>query len=149
MSQQTTIKIPVWDLDVPTPFELQHPGPRYGIILVMSRDSSTEDWVEEDLWELRTGLPENAAALILLCKDGQATLVEASAGKIHSPAAFLDFTVGDPRDIGRFLGRALSSFPREAMTAVGFWGHGRGVFGEHDPSEIRLHANGDIVEPLP
>lgn len=129
-----------WKFDVkPESFELTSLDVRYAIMVMMGGDGDLGRMVVPDLKEMAAGVSEDLCALVLVDLPGDGTdILEVSVGGVRLVERWDEIDTGDPRPLADFLARALVSFSSETMIAIGFWGHGKGVFGDFDPDEILL-----------
>jgi len=143
-----------WKLDVPPePYEIRYREAKYAFLLIMGGDGDLGGHLHPDFYEMVRAVNEDVAVLALVeypepepveVEDG---FLEPEEGKtarvleflpsVTKPAEFLpEINTGDPRPISDFLARALVSFSDQTRIAIGFWGHGHGVFQDFDPEEV-------------
>lgn len=132
-----------WELEAkPEKLKLSNPNARYAIIIVMGGDGNLGNQVLPDLIEMETGIiggdEISVVALADLGGEAGTAIIEVTADGRRVLRAMSSIDTGDPRPIASFLTLALNSYSKETKIALGFWGHGAGVFGDLDPKENLL-----------
>ena len=149
-----------WNLEEgPIPLELSNPSALYAVIMVMAGDSTLQNQVLPDLSEMRMGVKggDEISVLVLADLGGEAGAhIFEITGEGRIPLFSLRaIDTGDPRPIADFLAAALAAYSKETRIALGFWGHGNGVFLDLDPHEnllpeelLEMPLGTRITEPL-
>ena len=129
----------------PEPYELRFRNAKYALVLVMGGDCDLGVHLDGDFAEMTRAVGPDVAALVLVDypepeedeeRPKTARVLEVLPS-VTKPVEFLpEISTGDPRPLSDFLARALVSFSEETRIALGFWGHGHGVFGDFDSEEI-------------
>ena len=132
-----------WELEAkPEKLKLSNPNARYAIIIVMGGDGNLGNQVLPDLIEMETGIiggdEISVVALADLGGEAGTAIIEVTADGRRVLRAMSSIDTGDPRPIASFLTLALNSYSKDTKIALGFWGHGAGVFGDLDPKENLL-----------
>ena len=139
--------------EAPKPFEVSHPEASYAVIIMMGGDGNMAPALMPDVKEMMKGASADVAVLLMIDTADQGLFVgEVLPGHYHLLETHPEISTGDPRPLADFLARALVSFSHETRIAIGFWGHGLGVFGDYDPAEVlikREHRFGPLGAPLP
>ena len=122
---------------------LSNPNPQYAVVMVMAGDDSVlGPYLSRDLMEMSKGVTGGKEVSVLALADGLApgktVVFEFSRGKYQEIYTCNGLDTGDPRPLADFLTLALDSYAPETRIAMGFWGHGSGVFGDIDPYENLL-----------
>ena len=88
------------------------------------------------------GASDQVSVLLLVDLPGDtgAAIVEVTPRGIRPIAQETEIGTGDPLVLANFFSRALVSYSKATRCAVGFWGHGKGVFADDDPNEMVLPA---------
>jgi cysteine peptidase C11 family protein len=123
----------------PEPYEIRSKGARYAVLLVMGGDDEEMDpQLYSDFWEMTKGVSEDVALLALVDYRGDdcSRVMEMTSAAVNPIVQLPEICTGDPRPVADFLARGLVSFGPETRFAIGFWGHGHGVFGDDDCEEI-------------
>jgi Clostripain family len=135
-----------WNLDEdPVPLKLRNADAKYAVVLVMAGDDEKlGGQVLPDIGEMCHGVfgGDEISVLLLadIAKQGtsiQELTYEGRTELLASPS----IDTGDPRPIAAFLAIALSSYSEQTKIALGFWGHGQGVFDDLDPHENLIPDN--------
>ena len=131
----------------PEPYELRFRNAKYALVLVMGGDCDLGVHLDGDFAEMTRAVGPDVAALVLVDypepeedeeRPKTARVLEVLPS-VTKPVEFLpEINTGDPRPLSDFLARALVSFSEETRIALGFWGHGHGVFKDYDPEEVVL-----------
>ena len=111
------------------------------VLLVMGGDDEDMDpQLYSDFWEMTKGVSEDVALLALVDYRGDdcSRVMEVRPGSVDPVEQLAEICTGDPRPVADFLARGLVSFGEETRFAVGFWGHGNGVFEDFDSAEVVL-----------
>lgn len=141
-----------WKLSVPPePYEIRYREAKYAFFLIMGGDGDLGGHLHPDFYEMVRAVHPDVAVLALVEypqpeEDEEGFLEESKSARVleilpsvTKPAEFLpELNTGDPRPISDFLARALVSFSAETRIAIGFWGHGNGIFQDFDPDEVTL-----------
>ncbi|HLA79008.1 MAG TPA: clostripain-related cysteine peptidase [Vicinamibacteria bacterium] len=124
----------------PEPFPVRDRDVSHVVIEIFGGDNNLSPYVLEDLQEMGAGNTGNFATLALAdYEDAPAQVIELSPKTGHRVIGSLgEVDTGDPETLADFISRALVTYPEAAHKALGFWDHGTGVFGEHDPHEVLL-----------
>ena len=124
----------------PEPFPVKDRDVSHVVIELFGGDNNLSPFVLEDLQEMAAGNSGRFATLALAdFADKGASVIELSPRTGQRVVASLgEIDTGDPETLADFIARALSSYPKSARKALGFWDHGSGVFDEHDPHEVSL-----------
>lgn len=121
---------------------VSNPGAEFAVILFMAGGGSLASQVAPDVKEMLLGVKGGTEISVLAFVDklgGESCeIIEVCAGGIRVLATCDSTDSGDPRPVADFLAYALGSFSEETKIAIGFWGHGNGVFGDLDPFENLL-----------
>ena len=114
----------------------------FAVVMVVAADCDLAAQVKADLDEMVAGASEQVSVLLLvdLPGEGGAAIVELTAEGTRPLAQEPELSTGDPRVLANFFGRALVSYSPSTRFALGFWGHGKGVFADDDPHEMLLPA---------
>jgi cysteine peptidase C11 family protein len=150
-----------WKFDVePEPYELRFREAKYAFVLIMGGDGNLGGQLLPDFYEMVKAVNEDVAALVLVDfpepeedeeRPKTARVLEILPS-VTKPVEFLpEISTGDPRPLADFLARALVSFSEETRIAIGFWGHGSGVFRDYDSEELALSREirfGTLGEPV-
>lgn len=109
-------------------------------MVMMGGDGDLGKMVAPDLKEMAAGISEDLCVLALVdLPEGRGVgVLEVCSEGLRRLEMWDEISTGDPRPLADFLARALVSFSSETMIAIGFWGHGKGVFGDFDPDEVLL-----------
>ena len=112
----------------------------FAAVIVVAGDSDLADQVAGDLEEMRGGVSPDVSVLLLvdLPGDGGMSVAEVTPEGPRPLELWAEGSTGDPLVLAEFLARALVSFSSSTRLAVGWWGHGLGVFGDGDAREILL-----------
>ncbi len=152
-----------WKLEeAPEPFAVANPGVRFAVVVIMAADGDLSGQAMPDIEDMAAGAGEEVSVLVLVDgsgRDGSAVL-EVRAGEHRLLERWPEICTGDPRSLSDFFARGLVSYGDQTRFALGFWGHGQGIFGELDPDEqllpdgvrqLELGAaiDQDVVESLP
>ena len=126
----------------PEPYEVRLKNARYAVLLVMGTDGDMMGQIHSDFYEMTQGVSEDVAVLALAdYPESECSRVVEALPKMVDPVCRMpSICTGDPRPIADFLARGLVSFTPETRFAIGFWGHGNGVFLDHDEDEVLLAA---------
>ena len=130
-----------WKFDVePRPYDLRFWEAKYAVVLMMGGDGDLGRALEPDLVEMSAMVSEDMAVLALVDYPGgsegkTSAVMEILPSMVRSVELLPETNTGDPRPLADFLARALVSFSPETRLAIGFWGHGNGVFKDYDPEE--------------
>ena len=110
--------------------------------MVVAGDSDLAPHVKADLDELKAGASDQVSVLLLVDLPGNsgAAIVEITPQGIRPIAQEPEICTGDPLVLANFFSRALVSYAATTRFALGFWGHGKGVFADDDPNEMVLPA---------
>ncbi len=137
-----------WKFDKkPEPYGLRYRDAKYAVVMVMGGDGDLGGALHPDLYEMSQAVGEDFAALVLVDypepgedeDDPKTSRVLEVLPSATKTVEFLpEINTGDPRPLADFLARALVSFSEETRIALGFWGHGNGVFGDYDLEEVVL-----------
>jgi cysteine peptidase C11 family protein len=130
-----------WELEAEAGrLAISNPKAKYAVIMVMAGDSSLGNQVLPDIAEMGLGtMGGDEVSVVALVDLGSGTLIlEVTDGGRKSLLSSPSIDTGDPRPIAAFLTLALNSYSEETRIALGFWGHGSGVFGDLDPRENLL-----------
>lgn len=132
-----------WELETePRRLGVSNPDATYAVVMVMAGDGNLGHQVFPDLFEMSYGVCGGNEISVLALVDfggrrGTAVLEVTETGqRTLEESASID--TGDPRPIAAFLTMALNSFSDKTRIALGFWGHGSGVFHDLDPKENLL-----------
>ena len=122
----------------PEPYEVRLKDARYAVLLVMGTDGDMMGQIHSDFYEMTQGVSEDVAVLALAdYPESECSRVVEALPKMVDPVCRMpSICTGDPRPIADFLARGLVSFTPETRFAIGFWGHGNGVFLDHDEDEV-------------
>lgn len=122
----------------PEPYEVTYKTARYVVLLVMGTDSDMMAQIYSDFYEMTKGVSEDVAVLALADypESDCARVLEVRPRSTVPVCTMPTICTGDPRPIADFLARGLVSFGPEARFAIGFWGHGNGVFLDYDEQEV-------------
>ena len=107
-------------------------------MIMAGDDEKLGGQVLPDIGEMIHGIVGGDEVSVLLLADmlGQgAAIFEVTPKGPIELASRASLDTGDPRPLSSFLAIGLSSFSKETRIALGFWGHGSGVFGDLDPHE--------------
>ncbi|MCA9775150.1 MAG: hypothetical protein KC800_00475 [Candidatus Eremiobacteraeota bacterium] len=138
-----------WKFDEsPEPYELKYRDAKYAVVMIMGGDDKKLGGaLHPDLYEMTQAVGEDFAALVLVDfpepeEDEENPKTSRVLEVLPSSTKTVEFlpevNTGDPRPLADFLARALVSFSEETRIAIGFWGHGSGVFGDYDLEEVVL-----------
>lgn len=116
--------------------------------MVVGADSDLAPQLQADLDELLAGVADNISALLLVDLPGNdgTAVVELTKDGIRPLHQGPEICTGDPTALADFFSRALLSYSTTTRFALGFWGHGQGVFGDNDAGERLLPT---ALHPLP
>lgn len=114
----------------------------FAVVMVVAGDSDLAPQVKADLDELVAGASDQVSVLLLVDLPGDtgAAIVEVTPRGIRPIAQETEICTGDPLVLANFFSRALVSYSKATRFALGFWGHGKGVFADDDPNEMVLPA---------
>lgn len=106
--------------------------------MVVGADGDLAGQLKIDLDEMIAGVSERVSVLLLvdLPGDSGAAIVEVTSEGTRPLAQEPEICTGDPTVLANFFGRALVSYSAKTRFALGFWGHGKGVFADDDPNEM-------------
>ncbi len=126
----------------PRRFKVSNPKAAYAVVIIVGGDSDLAKQMAPDISEMVQGHDDRISVLLLLALPGVTGAVVAETGPtgIRVLDQLNRVSTGDPQALSAFLARALVSYSRETRFALGFWGHGQGVYGDHDAREILLPA---------
>jgi hypothetical protein len=126
----------------PRKFKLLGRKAAFAVVMVVAADGDLAPQVKPDLDEMVAGVSDQVSVLLLVDLPGDtgAAIVEVTPQGIRPIAHEAEISTGDPTVLANFFGRALISYSSKTRFALGFWGHGKGIFGDHDPKEIILPA---------
>lgn len=126
----------------PRPFKVKGRKAPFAVVMVMGGDSDLAEQMAPDVNEMSAGVSERVSVLLLIDLPGPSggVVAEVTPGGIRPLAKMDEFSTGDPRVLADFFARALVSYPPKTRFALGFWGHGNGVFADEDPNEMVLPA---------
>lgn len=133
-----------WRFDVePERYDLRYRDAKFALVMIMAGDGDLGDELHPDLYEMTSAVNEDVAALVFVDypeEDGEkkTRVLEVLPSMTRTVESLPEVCTGDPRPLSDFLARALVSFSEETRIAIGFWGHGDGVFKDHDPDEVVL-----------
>lgn len=137
----------------PEPFAVSCPEAEYAVLMMMGADGSLSKALMPDIREMMKGVAADMTVLLWIDTPEEVGVIgEVSPGQYHVLETLPEVNTGDPRPLADFLARALVSFSAKTKIAVGFWGHGKGVFGDYDPMEMLVkqeHRFGPLGVPLP
>ena len=104
----------------------------------MGGDGDLGPQLYSDFWEMTKGVSKDVALLALVDYQGDecSRVMEVTSTAVNPVFQLPEICTGDPRPVADFLARGLVSFGSETRFAIGFWGHGHGVFGDDDSEEI-------------
>ena len=104
----------------------------------MGGDGNLGPQIYSDFKEMSSGASSDVVLLALVDYPGDrcSRVMEARPHSMDPVCQLPEICTGDPRPISDFLARGLVSFGEETRFAIGFWGHGHGVFGDFDSEEI-------------
>lgn len=124
----------------PRCFGVSQPKATYAIVMVLGGDSNLDSMMTMDVAEMVRGSSDLISVLLLIDAPGDtgSLFAEVTPEGFRVLEEHKEISTGDPRVLSAFFARALISYSRETRFALGFWGHGRGVFGDQDPGEILL-----------
>lgn len=143
-----------WNLGVkPEPFAVSCADAEFAMVLVMGGDGDLSRALVPDLEEMMDGVSSSVAALVWIDTPDEGGVVgEVLPGRYRVIESLPEANTGDPRPLSDFFARALVSFSEKTRFALGFWGHGTGVFGDFDPLEVLVKREfrfGVLGSPLP
>lgn len=126
----------------PRKFKVAGRKAAFAVVMVVAGDSDLAPQVKADLDELVAGASDQVSVLLLVDLPGDtgAAIVEITPQGIRPIAQEPEICTGDPLVLANFFGRALISYSKATRFALGFWGHGKGVFADDDPNEMVLPA---------
>ena len=138
-----------WKFDEsPEPYELKYRDAKYAVVMIMAGDDDDMGGaIHPDFAEMTKAVNKDFAALALVdypepAEDDDYPKTSRVLEVLPSMTKTVEFlpevNTGDPRPLADFLARALVSFSEETRIAIGFWGHGSGVFGDYDLEEVVL-----------
>ena len=138
-----------WKFDEsPEPYELKYRDAKYAVVMIMAGDDDDMGGaLHPDFAEMTKAVNKDFAALVLVDypepeEDDDYPKTSRVLEVLPSVTRTVEFlpevNTGDPRPLADFLARALMSFSEETRIAIGFWGHGSGVFGDYDLEEVVL-----------
>lgn len=132
-----------WELEAePERLEVSNPDAAYAVIMVMAGDGNLGHQVFPDLSEMGHGVSGgNEISVLALVDFGSSlgtTILEVTGEGQRRLKESSSIDTGDPRPIASFLTMALNSYSDKTRIALGFWGHGSGVFHDLDPKENLL-----------
>ena len=120
------------------PFRVGHPGPDYVIIVFLGYDNDLPvHLIDHHLNEMARGAGPDTA-IIAIADDplGPDRVVEVTSRTITLLEDLGEIDTGRVRPAGDLLARALVSYPGQPRIAIGFSGHGSGVFDEELPDQL-------------
>lgn len=118
------------------PFEVGDRTPEFVIIAFMGHDNNLSAFLERHLDQMARGAGPNIAILAVTdVAFGPAYVREITSDTIRILVELEEIDTGDGEYLGDLLARALVSYPGEPRIAVGFSGHGTGVFKEETANE--------------
>lgn len=123
----------------PAPYEIRGRDARLAVLLVMGGDDEMMGpQIYPDFREMSLGVSSEVCLLALVDYrgEGASRVMEFQRASADPVFQLAEICTGDPRPISDFLARGLVSFGEETRFAIGFWGHGYGVFGDWDVDEI-------------
>jgi hypothetical protein len=121
----------------PEPFAVAHPGPDFLIIAFMGHDNNLSAHLERHLNEMAMGAGRDVAIIAVTdVSFGPAYVFEITSGTRRILKALGEIDTGDGALLARLLARALVSYPGMPRIAIGFSGHGSGVFDEEPPDQL-------------
>jgi hypothetical protein len=130
------------------PFKVGHSRPEFVIILFLGYDNELPSYLKDHhLNELARGA--GASVAILAVADnalGPGQVVEITSRRITLLEDLGEIDTGDPQLLGDLLARALASYPSQPRIAIGFSGHGTGIFDEESPDQL-LRALALLTHP--
>jgi hypothetical protein len=134
----------------PRPFKVSSRKAPFAVVMVMGGDSDLVKQLKPDLDEMSAGVSDQVSVLVLvdLPGDSGGVVAEVTPRGIRPLVQLPEFSTGDPLVLAEFFGRALVSYSPKTRFALGFWGHGNGVFADEDPDEMVLPA-ALLKMPLP
>jgi hypothetical protein len=126
----------------PRRFEVFARKAAFAVVVVVAADGDLAPQVKADLEEMVAGASDLVSVLLLVDLPGEdgAAIVELTPAGIRPLAQEHEISTGDPMVLANFFGRALASYSPATRFALGFWGHGKGVFADDDPNEMLLPA---------
>ncbi len=130
-----------WKLEqTPEPFAVTNSGARFAVVLIMAADGDLSGQAMPDIEDMAAGISEEISVLVLVDGSGRdgSAILEVLPGERKLLERWPEICTGDPRSLSDFFARALVSYDQETRFALGFWGHGQGIFGEIDPHEQLL-----------
>lgn len=133
-----------WKFDMkPQPYDVTFGEAKYVAVVVMGGDGNLGRMLHPDLYEMSRMVSKDVAALVLVDypseEEGKTSRVLEVLPSATRPVEILEeINTGDPRPLSDFFARSLVSFSEETRFALGFWGHGTGVFEDYDPEEVVL-----------
>ncbi len=124
----------------PRPFDgIENRNAKFVVLEVFAGDNDLNDRIYEDLHEARNGMSgaDGSVALLALVDRvrGSSQVVEVTEDGISKISKPGELDVGDPQVLASFIARGLVSYSARTRFAIGFWGHGSGVFDETDVKE--------------
>lgn len=126
----------------PRKFKVATRNMPFAVVMVVAADGDLGSYVKADLDELVAGVSDQVSVLLLVDLPGEtgAAIVEITPSGIRPLAQEPEVCTGDPLVLANFFSRALVSYSATTRFALGFWGHGKGVFADDDPNEMVLPA---------
>jgi len=117
------------------PFPVRHRDPKFVIILFFGNDNGLSDQVETDLDAMARAAPPDLAVLVVAdTSPGPGQVLEITTNTRTLLKCLGEIDTGNQELIAELLARALISYPNARHVAIGFSGHGSGVFDEIEPT---------------
>ena len=144
-----------WKLGVePEGFEVERRESEFAVLMMMAGDGDLARELQPDIDEMLKGAAGEIGVLALVDTPGETgvRVVEIRSDGFYELEGWPEISTGDPRPLADFLARGLVSFSKETRFAIGFWGHGSGVFGDYDTQERVIDREfrfGPLGEPIP
>ena len=144
-----------WKLGVePEGFEVERRDSEFAVLMMMAGDGDLARELQPDIDEMLKGAAGEIGVLALVDTPGETgvRVVEIRSDGFYELEGWPEISTGDPRPLADFLARGLVSFSKETRFAIGFWGHGSGVFGDYDTQERVIDREfrfGPLGEPIP
>lgn len=130
------------------PFEVSHPDPDYVIIAFFGYDNELpENLKDHHLMEMAQGAGPDVAILAVTDDTrGPGQVFEVTSRTISLLEDLSEIDTGKSEPLAELLARGLISYPGEPRIAIGFAGHGSGIFDE-EPADQLLRALGVLSNP--
>lgn len=120
------------------PFKVGHPGPDFLIIAFMGYDNDLPPHLKDHhLNEMARGAGPGVAVLAVTDNAlGPGQVVEVTSDRIQLVEDLGEINMGNEPKLRELLARALVSYPGQPRIAIGFAGHGSGIFNEEPPNQL-------------